>query len=438
MQTERGIPWRSGLRCVLALTVLSCFRHGLAADVDGLLYVLTPAILDRGAPIAQSVGAECELQEVMGQQAYKYVNAKVRRTVTQVRDVKQAGEAKVVTVTILSAQGVGGGGWSGGKTLTVRADITQAGELVASKIFITNSRGGIAGAVSGTCWIFERIARVTADRMARWIPGALMTAAHAGPQGERRVAVQVPALVDPTAKVFDGIESECALPNLLANHVFGQIRNRYYGARILGAEGPRPTDKVLRLTILNTQVVPGGGFTGPKGITLQADVLENSRVVASNVFQRSGSTGTNAQLNTCAILEVVSVALGKEVAAWLPTATDVGSILPAAADEGGQDLPPEILVTPPQALMQAQSTAAGPVVAAGATATALAKVDPQASSASPPAPGMPAPGTKWKYGYRDQQYPGEETVFTVEVATVNVAKVSERVVVDGTGRFRRR
>ena len=66
------------------------------------------------------------------------------------------------------------------------------------------------------------------------------------------------------------------------------------------------------------------------------------------------------------------------------------------------------------------------VFAAGAAAVPVA-----AAVAVPAAEGLPASGSKWKYGYRDRQYDRREQFFTIEVAGVEQTRVRERMAVGG-------
>ena len=56
-----------------------------------------------------------------------------------------------------------------------------------------------------------------------------------------------------------------------------------------------------------------------------------------------------------------------------------------------------------------------------------AEVPPLSATAE----GMPTPGTRWRYKYRDEQFKSREHIFTIEVIGVEGSQVQERFIVDG-------
>lgn len=74
----------------------------------------------------------------------------------------------VLRITIIGSGGVGGGGWTGSKSLTVRAEELKNGLLVRARGFTRKSRGGFAGPFEGTCGILEGIAETLATDIVGW------------------------------------------------------------------------------------------------------------------------------------------------------------------------------------------------------------------------------------------------------------------------------
>jgi len=75
-------------------------------------------------------------------------------------------------------------------------------------------------------------------------------------------------------------------------------------------------------------------------------------------------------------------------------------------------------------------TAQKPAVVAGATAPAVvASAAPAPAAAA--ADGMPAPGARWSYTYRDERLRSAARIFTVEVVRVQGSQVQERFSVEG-------
>ena len=89
---------------------------------------------------------------------------------------KRAGRAGTVTttdgvvvrVTIVGSGGIGGGGWTGSKSLTVRAEELKDGDVVRMRTFIRKSRGGLAGPFEGTCGILEGITETLSQDIVGW------------------------------------------------------------------------------------------------------------------------------------------------------------------------------------------------------------------------------------------------------------------------------
>lgn len=127
------------------------------------LFVQVPAILDPAAPIAAAVKRECGVESLVGNHALKSIGS-ARST-----DTDQVGANKLLKLTILSVHGAGGGGWSGPKSMTVRADLLQGGQVVRTTVLQRSSTGGVFGGMSGTCAIMERIAVALGKDVSVWL-----------------------------------------------------------------------------------------------------------------------------------------------------------------------------------------------------------------------------------------------------------------------------
>lgn len=162
-----------------------------ASYADDKIVVMTPAILDASAPIAISVRAECAVETSMGNQIFEKVRERIPGTErTQNLNLAEP-NSTVLKVTILSVRGVGGGGWSGSKSIAIRADVLQNAQVIGSKTLSRNSRGGVWGGVSGTCAIMDRIAVALGRDVADWLPGALVSARQGASSADQATA-QVP------------------------------------------------------------------------------------------------------------------------------------------------------------------------------------------------------------------------------------------------------
>ena len=161
---------RTNLILLLSMVAL-CIAQASSADQK---IIVVPAILDPGAPIAVSVQAECSVETSVGTQIFQNVQERIPGA-EQSQNPGQAEPTSIVLkVTILSVRGVGGGGWSGSKSIAIRADLLRNAQVIETKTLTRNSRGGVWGGVSGTCAIMDRIAAALGRDVADWLPGALV------------------------------------------------------------------------------------------------------------------------------------------------------------------------------------------------------------------------------------------------------------------------
>jgi hypothetical protein len=91
---------------------------------------------------------------------------------TKLQAGDKAGNGKVLKVTIVNVVGVGGGAYSGPKSMTVRADLLQSGKVIATTTKERTSGGGAFGGMKGTCAIFGRVAKTLGSDVATWVQSA--------------------------------------------------------------------------------------------------------------------------------------------------------------------------------------------------------------------------------------------------------------------------
>jgi hypothetical protein len=134
---------------------------------------------------------------------------------------------------------------------------------------------------------------------------------------EDRMFVQVPATVDASANIPDKIRSECGLEMDLANHTMAAMSRQGSAESISNPEGAG-SDKYVHLVILSTQGVGGGAWSGPKTMTIRAELRQRGKTLDSTVLSRSTNGGAFAGFKgTCSMFGRVTTTLGKDVAAWV-------------------------------------------------------------------------------------------------------------------------
>src|SRR5204862_111064 len=110
------------------------------------------------APGGQRVKDECKIDMLVGNHVFAAVNARLPES-NSVSNSADAGDSKMLQLTVLSFIGFGGGGWSGNKSITIRADLMQGGKVLRTSVHQDQSRGGILGPGASTCFIFESVAK---------------------------------------------------------------------------------------------------------------------------------------------------------------------------------------------------------------------------------------------------------------------------------------
>lgn len=130
------------------------------------LGVQVPAVYDDNAYVREKVKECVHIDEVVATSAFSAIQKKQEDTVKTSDAVEQTG--RVIKLTIVGVVAAGGGGWSGAKTITVRADIYQNGDVIKSTIKSRNGRGGAFGGIKGTCAIVQNVAEVVGVDIANW------------------------------------------------------------------------------------------------------------------------------------------------------------------------------------------------------------------------------------------------------------------------------
>ena len=133
--------------------------------------------------------------------------------------------------------------------------------------------------------------------------------------------VQVPATLDPQAPIDYTIKRDCGLESLLGNNVFQKVNDKFPGSTHIEKANDTERGKVLIVTITSVMGVGGSSWTGPKGMTIRADVVQTGKVVATMVKTRDSMGGVfGAVRGSCSILSRVAEALAEDITDWLPEA----------------------------------------------------------------------------------------------------------------------
>jgi len=140
----------------------------------GKLYVQAPAHYDKDSGVQPKVKEECALDTKVSQRIQE--SAKAAFDVVSSKTLADAGSNKALSLTIVSVQGVGGGAWSGPKSITLQGSLKQGGKVIGTFTGRRTSGGGMWGGYKGTCAIFDRDAEALGKDVAEWLAAPSMNA----------------------------------------------------------------------------------------------------------------------------------------------------------------------------------------------------------------------------------------------------------------------
>lgn len=153
-----------------------------AAHADDRFLVQMPAVYDANASVVGPVRRECDIEAMIGNKVFKQVGTYFPGS-RQIQTPGSDDNEKYLMLTILEVRGVGGGSWSGSKSISIRVDLLQNAKPIATTVLKRGSRGGALGGVRGTCPIMERVAVALGEDTLEWLqtlasaPGASPTTA---------------------------------------------------------------------------------------------------------------------------------------------------------------------------------------------------------------------------------------------------------------------
>ena len=138
---------------------------------------------------------------------------------------------------------------------------------------------------------------------------ALCTVAHAAAP----VALLTPVLFDPSTDNRMEVRTECKLGEMLETHVGDALRHVNKGA---GTTTTADGD-VMKVTVMTIWGARGNNWTGPKGLLVHADLLQNGKVQRSIDVHRTTMGGFWGPFKgICGFMDRNAVSLGRDLASW--------------------------------------------------------------------------------------------------------------------------
>lgn len=150
--------------------------------------------------------------------------------------------------------------------------------------------------------------------MTKFLPFLLLAAAPAAFAAP--VYLETPVTYAPGANVVDKVRDECKIEDMFVREAAPAFAKNNGSGDGTATDAATQTPRV-RVQISNVMGVGGGGWTGPKAISIYADLVENGKVTHQTRLTRATTGGAWAGLKgTCTILERSAVALGRDLVKW--------------------------------------------------------------------------------------------------------------------------
>ena len=114
---------------------------------------------------------------------------------------------------------------------------------------------------------------------------------------QQKIAVTVPAALDPSAPIAESVKRDCAVETKVGQEVFMRVSERFPGTETApqGSSVAQGGAMVVKLTIVGVLGTGGGAWSGPKAMTLRADVVQNDKTMSSRTFNRQSTGGDSAE-----------------------------------------------------------------------------------------------------------------------------------------------
>ncbi len=157
------------LTLICAAGLLAPVAHAQKATVT-LSRVLEFA---EGSGATANVKSECKLETKLPGFVKSYAKG---MNIVLADDVSESTEGRVLHIEITQVIGPGGGAWSGAKSVGVKGELTENGEVIGSFIALRYSGGGAFGGYKGTCSILGRCVKTLGSDIATWLKNPTMDA----------------------------------------------------------------------------------------------------------------------------------------------------------------------------------------------------------------------------------------------------------------------
>lgn len=149
--------------------------------------------------------------------------------------------------------------------------------------------------------------------LALCLAGLSATGAHAATR------LEVPITYMANAEAVEGTKRDCKIEEMLSSRIAPMLAKLYKTDKGTVDVGTDPAgDKVLRVQISHVLGAGGGAWSGPKAITIVAELLDGGQVTYYTKINEWTTGGVfGGYMGTCAILERSANALTKDLSEWV-------------------------------------------------------------------------------------------------------------------------
>jgi hypothetical protein len=139
------------------IALVALLAMSASAWADGV-QLLTPVTYAAESSVVPKVREACKLEDRLAADVGGALSGSTTSTA-----------GTVVKVSIVDVMGLGGGGWTGPKAISIRVDLMTDGKIQRSTHLTRTTTGGAFGGFKGTCSMLERDSSTLGKDVAKWV-----------------------------------------------------------------------------------------------------------------------------------------------------------------------------------------------------------------------------------------------------------------------------
>ena len=139
------------------IALVALLAISASAWADGV-QLLTPVTYAADSAVVPKVREACRLEDRLATDVGGALSGSTTST-----------SGEVVKVSIVDVMGLGGGGWTGPKAISIRVDLMKDGKIERSTHLTRTTTGGVFGGFKGTCSMLERDSATLGKDVAKWV-----------------------------------------------------------------------------------------------------------------------------------------------------------------------------------------------------------------------------------------------------------------------------